>query len=119
MKQIKIQVGDVAYTVGLYENDTAQALTQLLPMQIDMQELNGNEKYRYLSRPLPANEQNISVIHTGDLMLFGQDCLVLFYEDFSTPYRYTKIGYIQNPEGLAKALGNGTIKVVFQASAQS
>lgn len=119
MKQMEIQIGGITYAVSLYENDTAQAFTQLLPLQIDMQELNGNEKYAYLSQSLPANAQNVSTIHAGDLMLFGEDCIVLFYEDFSTSYRYTRIGYIQNPEGLAEALGTGTAKITFQSSANS
>lgn len=119
MKQMEIQIGGITYAVSLYENDTAQAFTQLLPLQIDMQELNGNEKYAYLSQSLPANAQNVSAIHAGDLMLFGDDCIVLFYEDLSTSYRYTRIGYIQNPEGLAEALGTGTAKITFQSSANS
>lgn len=119
MKQMEIQIGDITYAVNLYENDTAQAFMQLLPLQIDMQELNGNEKYAYLSQSLPANAQSVSAIHAGDLMLFGDDCIVLFYEDFSTSYRYTKIGYIQNPESLAEVVGTGTANVTFRSSAHS
>lgn len=41
-------------------------------------------------------------IHAGDIMLYGASCLVLFYEDFNTSYRYTPLGYIEDPDGLAK-----------------
>lgn len=80
-----------------------------------MQELNGNEKYVYLSQSLPSDAHAVSTIHAGDLMLFGSDCVVLFYEDFTTSYRYTKIGSLQDPEGLAEALGTGSVHVTFQA----
>ena len=37
-------------------------------------------------------------------MLYGNNCLVLFYKSFSTEYSYTKIGYIENPSNLADAV---------------
>ena len=46
-------------------------------------------------------------------MLYGSDCLVLFYENFSTSYNYTKLGYIENSEDLKEALGNRDINVIF------
>ncbi len=81
-----------------------------------MEELNGNEKYVYLPQSLPGKAQTVSQIHTGDLMLFGSDCLVLFYKDFSTTYRYTKIGQVEDTTGLAKSLGEGSVQVTFQMS---
>lgn len=47
-------------------------------------------------------------------MLYGSSCIVLFYENFSTSYRYTRIGRVDNPAGLAAAVGSGSVTVSFE-----
>ncbi|MHD0316438.1 cyclophilin-like fold protein [Fusobacterium sp. THCT1E2] len=111
IKTINMQIGNKNFTIKLFDNNAAQNLIIQLPLTLDMKELNGNEKYSYLPKKLPADSQNISEIKAGDLMLFGSDCLVLFYKNFHTSYSYTKIGYIENITELTAALGNGNIKV--------
>ena len=111
IKTINMQIGNKNFTIKLFDNNAAQNLITQLPLTLDMKELNGNEKYSYLPKKLPADSQNISEIKAGDLMLFGSDCLVLFYKNFHTSYSYTKIGYIENITKLTAALGIGNIKV--------
>lgn len=84
-----------------------------------MQELNGNEKYSYLAQPLSADASCPASIHAGDLMLFGSHCLVLFYKDFSTSYRYTPIGQLENAQGLRQALGYGNVTITFSMQQQT
>ena len=81
---LKLQIGDSYFTAELYDNSTTNELIDLMPMTIDMSELNGNEKYYYLSESLSTYSEHVGSIHAGDLMLFGSDCLVLFYQDFQT-----------------------------------
>lgn len=115
MTEIAIVVGQTTFTAELYQNDAAQALASMLPLTLEMSELNGNEKYFYLPQALPKDAVVPDGIRTGDLMLYGSDCLVLFYQDFSTSYRYTPLGHITNPEGLAAALGGAGVRVTFQS----
>lgn len=110
---ISIEVNGQTFSATLADNDTARAFAARLPMTLDMRELNGNEKYSYLNEPLPAAAQRVGQIRTGDLMLFGSDCVVLFYENFATSYTYTPIGRIDDPAGLAEALGSGSAEVFF------
>lgn len=110
---ISIEVNGRAFTATLADSDAARAFAARLPMTLSMHELNGNEKYFYLSGTLPAAAQRVGQIHAGDLMLFGGDCVVLFYESFSTTYAYTPLGWINDPEGLAEALGPDSATVAF------
>ncbi|MBR2767209.1 hypothetical protein IKD67_03975, partial [Candidatus Saccharibacteria bacterium] len=77
-------------------NSTTSALIKLLPLELSMNDLNGNEKYVYLNESLPTNTYSPKHIEAGDVMLFGDNCLVIFYESFDTSYSYSKIGHIDN-----------------------
>lgn len=86
----------------------------MLPLTINMEELHGNEKYYYLDNSLPTESSNVGEINTGDIMLYGSDCLVLFYDTFDTSYSYTRIGYITDTAGLKDAVGSGSVTITFE-----
>lgn len=111
---LKINVGSTSFNVTLEDNATVTAFKVLLPMTVNMSEMNGNEKYYYLPGNLPAASSNPGTIQTGDLMLYGSSCMVLFYETFSTSYSYTRLGRVDNPSGLASAVGSGSVTVTFE-----
>ena len=97
---IKININNKDYIVKLNDNNTTKEFIKLLPINIEMQELNGNEKYYYLDNTLPTNSYNPKQINKGDLMLYGNNCLVLFYDTFNTSYSYTYLGHINNLEDI-------------------
>ena len=109
--QIVLNVNGNSFTATLEDNDTARELLKRLPLNITMNELNGNEKYYYFTESFPTNSYRPERINTGDIMLYGDDCLVIFYEDFKTSYSYTKIGKIDNVDNLKNVLGRGNITV--------
>ena len=110
---ITVAIGDQSFTAKMEQNSTAEAFRALLPLTLEMQELNGNEKYHYLAQSLPTNRTKVGTIHAGDIMLYGDNCVVVFYETFTTTYQYTPIGHITNPEGLKEALGSGKVTINF------
>lgn len=112
--QIQIIIGERSFSATLYDNESTRALLQCLPLTLSMKEMNGNEKYHFFSDNLPVGVTRPFEIHTGDFMLYGSNCLVLFYESFSTSYSYTPLGRIGNPDGLSQALGTGDAEVQFQ-----
>lgn len=109
-----VKIGSREFTGTLLDNPTATAFKAMLPLTMNMTELNGNEKYFDLARSLPTNPSNPGQINAGDLLLYGSNTLVLFYEAFSTTYRYTRIGKLDNPSGLAQAVGAGNATVTIQ-----
>ncbi|MCB2411080.1 cyclophilin-like fold protein [Hymenobacter lucidus] len=112
--KLRIRVGADTFTATLFDNPTTTAFVARLPLTISMVELNGNEKYYDLPQSLPTNAVNPGTIQAGDLLLYGTATLVLFYESFSTSYRYTRMGRVDNPSGLAAALGRDNVTVTFE-----
>ena len=109
-----LKVGGVQFSGSFEDNPTVDALIDRLPITMDMRELNGNEKYCYLDEPLPSAPEAVGHIEAGDIMLFGDDCIVVFYDGFETQYSYTRIGSLGLPndgdlERLREALGAGDV----------
>lgn len=94
----------------------AESLYARLPLTLDMRELNGNEKYFYADFTLPVSSFRPGSIDTGDIMLYGNKCIVLFYESFSTSYSYTRIGKVSDASVLSEALGKDNVTVTFSAA---
>ncbi len=113
MQNIIITIKNKKYEAILYDNSTTKELIKKFPITITMSDLNGNEKYYNFSKSFPTSSENVANINKGDIMLFGDNCLVIFYKSFSTRYRYTKLGYIKNLEDLENSLGKGDIEITF------
>ncbi len=110
MSNIKVIINDKTYMLKLENNKTVYEFLELLPQEFMMNELNGNEKYFYMNDSLTTDSYYPKHIDAGDVMLYGDNCLVIFYKSFDTSYSYTKIGHIDNLEDL----GNGNIMVKFE-----
>ena len=111
---MRIKIGSSTFTATLSDNATATAFRGMLPMTINMSELNGNEKYFDLPVKLPTNASNPGTIQSGDLMIYGSNTLVLFYKTFSTSYGYTRLGRINDTKGLASAVGSGSVTITYE-----
>ncbi|MFV5689187.1 cyclophilin-like fold protein [Flavobacterium sp. ZT3R25] len=112
--KIRIKIGSSVFNTTLSNNATATEFKAMLPMTINMSDLNRNEKFYDFANALTTNASNSSIIQTGDLMLYGNRTLVLFYKTFSTLYSYTRLGRIDDTTRLTEALGNGDVSITFE-----
>ncbi|GAB2490524.1 cyclophilin-like fold protein [Comamonas humi] len=106
-------IGERRFSITLAATEAARAFAALLPLSMDMAELNGNEKHSELPKALPASASRPGAIRNGDLMLYGSKTLVIFYLGFESAYAYTRLGRVDDPAGLAQVLGRGAVRVEF------
>lgn len=108
---VREAIGSSTFTATLLDNPTVSAFRSLLPLDMQMTELNGNEKYFDLPSTLPTAATDPGRIEVGNLMLYGSRTLVLWYKEYSTSYTYTRIGHIGDANGLITAVGSGGVRV--------
>jgi len=106
-------VGNRRFAITMADTEAARAFASLLPLTLDMEELNGNEKKKELPNALPTNASRPGTIRNGDLLLWGSRTVVIFYLTFESPYSYTRLGRVDDPAGLSQALGQRDVRVVF------
>jgi hypothetical protein len=110
---MRITIGATTLSATLYDNPTSRAFRAALPLTLNMTDMNANEKYGRLPNSLPVDASNPGSIQAGDLMLYGSNTLVLFYETFATSYDYTRIGKCDDPSTLAAVLRSGNVTVTL------
>lgn len=112
-QRVWMVVGERRFVVELADTRAARAFTALLPLALEMPDLNGNEKQVKLPRPLPTDTVRPGTIRNGDLMLWGADTLVVFYLPFESPYSYTRLGRVVDAAELPRVLGPGAVRITF------
>lgn len=100
----KLEINQQPFSIQYEDNPTAADFQNFLPLGLRMTDHNQNEKFADLPDTLPTNTQRVQQIQAGDVMLYGNQTIVVFYEDFSTSYAYTRIGRIENTEELTEIL---------------
>ena len=106
-------VGKRRFAITLADTEAARAFAAMLPLSLDMEELNGNEKKLELRNALPTDTYRPGTIRNGDLLLWGSRTVVIFYLTFDSSYSYTRLGRVDDPTGLAQALGRRDVRVAF------
>ena len=103
-----IKVNSKQYNITFEDSTTSKELISKLPLCIKMEGDVSHEKYyRFSDTKFTTNTYSPNKIEKGDIMLYLDNYLVIFYETFSTSYSYTRLGKISSStDGLEDSLGN-------------
>lgn len=108
-----VTVGGEKFSATFADNSGAHALKELLTggdITIQMSDYGGFEKVGSLGHSLPT-ENTQTTTHTGDIVLYQGNQIVIFYG--SNSWSYTRLGKIDDLTGWQEALGSGDIAVTF------
>lgn len=113
-KRIKIVINEKEFVAVLENNETADDFFKMLPIDIKMSDMNENEKYYEFEKPFINTPSSVNRIKTGDIMLWDDNTLVLFYKGIMSTSEYTVIGHILDVDGLVSAVGKDSVDVHFE-----
>ena len=107
---VRLEIGGRTFTAALEDNEAARALCDMLPLTLDFNDYGGFEKVASLPRRLPSQDRQMRT-SAGDIVLYSLNQIVVFYGGNS--WSYTKLGHIDDVEGLIEALGRGNVEITF------
>ena len=105
-KTISVRVDGMTYTMSVDASKAGQEFAASTPFELEMVDLNGNEKYYEGEDILPSNPEKPGHIEVGDVMLYGEKTIVIFYKSFDTNDSYTRLGKIISSGSLEQTLEN-------------
>ena len=97
-KKLILTINDIRYDVTLYDTPAANALYDMLPLELTFEDFNHIEKIAYLNKKLPTkNEPDGFEPHIGDLCLYAPwGNLSIFYKDFRYSDSLISLGRIDS-----------------------
>lgn len=108
---MNINVNGQVASIQLEDNATTKALVAEAPFTIQMDDLHRNEKYHYFGKTFPTQPQAIQTIEAGDVLLYQNNCLVIFYQAAEPVVPYTRIGKIHHFQDIRASFGHEPVSV--------
>lgn len=119
MRPITVTIAEETFELFLENNASAQAFSELLPLELEMVDVNGNEKFYLLADHLPSQERCSCLIKAGDLLLCQTNELTFFYDDSKTCFKYTYLGHVKDSQNFRKAMTGKIVTVIFEEKQDS
>lgn len=97
-RKIKLAIAGQKFDVILYDTPAANALYDMLPLELTFEDFNGIEKIAYLDNKLPTEEEPDEFDpDAGDLCLYAPwGNLSIFYNDFRNSSGLVSLGHIDS-----------------------
>ena len=93
IKDMKLYIDDEELEISWEDNDSVNALKQILPISINMHNYGGFEQTGLIGQSIVRNDKQIDVI-PGDIVLYNGNQISVFYN--ASSWSYTKLGHIKN-----------------------
>lgn len=113
-KQITLTTNNKTYEITLYDTPAANALYEMLPLDVEFEDFNSMEKIAYLKDTLPTeNEPDGFQPSIGDFCLYAPwDNLSIFYKEFRYSQSLISLGHVNNGmDEIAKKNNNFVAKL--------
>lgn len=110
-RQLTLTINGAVYDVTLYDTQAANALYEMLPLDLTFEDFNGIEKIAYLSQTLPTDKEPDGFEpHVGDLCLYAPwGNLSIFYQDFRYSDSLISLGHIDSGMDVITNLPENTV----------
>ena len=97
-RKLKMTIDGQEISITLYDTPAANALYDMLPLQLNFEDFNGVEKISYLTQKLPTEgEPDGCDPDVGDLCLYAPwENLSVFYQDFRYSNSLILLGHIDS-----------------------
>lgn len=96
LANISISIDGKKYIAVSERTKAAESFLNHLPLEIELEDLNENEKRGYAYFKFETDAKKLSKIDFGDILLSGDSYIIIANKSFKTSGKYTKIGHIQN-----------------------
>lgn len=118
--ELQVQFGDSgSFVLHLEDNDTAAAIARYVGTEdwnlpiYHYDDFEHWEQMQYYDIPsrydIPSNPQSVTSEQAGEVYYSEPNRIVLFYQDTQVSGEYTKVGTIENTQGLSDAVTNNPV----------
>ena len=117
-RKLKMTVNGQEVAITLYDTPAANALDDMLPLDLNFEDFNGIEKISYLSQELPTEgEPDGCDPDVGDLCLYAPwGNLSIFYQDFRYSDSLIMLGHIDSGMDVISEMEENTSTVLEKAN---
>ena len=117
-RKLKMTVNGQEVAITLYDTPAANALYDMLPLDLNFEDFNGIEKISYLSKELPMEgEPDGCDPDVGDLCLYAPwGNLSIFYQDFRYSDSLIMLGHIDSGMDVISEMEENTSTVLEKAN---
>ena len=111
-ENMKLSIDNQELNVTWENNESVEALKELLPLTIEMHEYGGFEQTGSIGQSIVRNDSQIDVV-PGDIVLYNGNAISVFYSTSS--WSYTRLGHINlDNSGLNNLLDKPSVTFVIK-----